>query len=114
MDVELSVLTAVAKTLVAPLELSELLDGVMRTIVQVLEKADIGAIMLWDQPAGLFKPVAAIGYDLGILREIGLRAGESITGKAYDEGEIPDKVELSEALTILQQTAADIISEYKD
>jgi K+-sensing histidine kinase KdpD len=86
MDARLSVLTAVAKTLVAPLELPELLDGVMRTIVQVLEQADIGAIMLWDQPAGLFKPVAAIGYDLDILREIGLRAGESITGKAYDEG----------------------------
>jgi K+-sensing histidine kinase KdpD len=59
----------------------------MRTIVQVLEQADIGAVMLWDQPSGLFKPVAAIGYDLDILNEIGLRAGESITGKAHDQGQ---------------------------
>jgi K+-sensing histidine kinase KdpD len=71
---------------VASLELPELLDGVLHTIVQVLDQADIGAIMLWDQPAGLFKPAAAIGYDLEILNEIGLRAGESITGKAFDEG----------------------------
>ncbi len=85
-DGELAVLTAIAKTLVAPLELPELLDGVMRTIVQVVDQADIGAIMLWDQPGGVFKPVAAIGYDLSTLKEIGLRAGESITGKAYDEG----------------------------
>jgi K+-sensing histidine kinase KdpD len=84
-DGELAVLIAIAKTLVAPLELPELLHGVLHTIVQVLEQADIGAIMLWDQPAGLFKPIAAIGYDLEILSEIGLRAGESITGKAFDE-----------------------------
>ncbi len=84
-DGELAVLTAIAKTLVAPLELPQLLDGVMHTIVEVLEQADIGAIMLWDQPAGLFKPAAAFGYDLEILNEIGLRAGESITGKAFDE-----------------------------
>jgi len=43
--------------------------------------------MLWDQPSGLFRPEAAFGYDLGILREIGLQAGESITGKAFDEGQ---------------------------
>ena len=82
----------------APLELPELLDSVMRTIVQVLEQADIGAVMLWDQPSGLFKPAAAIGYDLEILNEIGLRAGESITGKAYDQGQTllldsPEQVE---------------------
>jgi K+-sensing histidine kinase KdpD len=84
---EFQALNAVAKTLVAPLELPELLDSVMRTIVQVLEQADIGAVMLWDQPSGLFKPAAAIGYNLEILNEIGLRAGESITGKAYDQGQ---------------------------
>jgi K+-sensing histidine kinase KdpD len=95
---EFQALNAVARTLVAPLELPELLDSVMRTIVQVLEQADIGAVMLWDQPSGVFKPAAAIGYDLDILNEIGLRAGESITGKAYDQGQTllldgPEQVE---------------------
>jgi K+-sensing histidine kinase KdpD len=84
---ELKALTEVAKTLASPAELPKLLDAVMRTIIEVLEQADIGAIMLWDQPSGLFRPVAAFGYDIEILKEIGLRAGESITGKVYDENQ---------------------------
>jgi len=83
---DFNALAEVAKTLVAPLELPDLLDAVMRTIVRSLEQADIGAIMLWDQPSGVFRPAAAFGYDLAALKEIGLRAGESITGKVYDEG----------------------------
>jgi K+-sensing histidine kinase KdpD len=82
---ELKALTEVAKTLSSPTELPILLDAVMRTIIEVLEQADIGAIMLWDQPSGLFRPIAAFGYDIEILKESGLRAGESITGKVYDE-----------------------------
>jgi K+-sensing histidine kinase KdpD len=84
---ELKALTEVAKTLSSPTELPILLDAVMRTIIEVLEQADIGAIMLWDQPSGLFRPIAAFGYDIEILKESGLRAGESITGKVYDENQ---------------------------
>lgn len=83
---ELHALTEIAKTLTTPLELPELLDAIINKIVGVLEPAEIGAVMLWDQSAGLFRAWAAIGYDLEILKEIGLRAGESITGKVYDEG----------------------------
>ncbi len=84
---ELNSLTEVARTLAAPLELPELLDAVMKTLINVVRQADIGAIMLWDQSAALFRPAAASGYDLKILKEIGLRPGESITGKAFDEGQ---------------------------
>ena len=83
---ELEALTEVAKALVAPLELPELLEAVMRTITRVLEQAEIGAIMLWEPAAGVFRPAAAFGYDLDVLKTIGLRAGESITGKVFDEG----------------------------
>jgi K+-sensing histidine kinase KdpD len=86
-DGELDALTEVAKSLASPVELPELLDTVMQTIVRVIEQADAGAIMLWDQPAGVFRPAAAFGYDLSSLKEIGLRAGESITGKVFDEGQ---------------------------
>lgn len=79
-------LTEISKTLTSPLELSELLDAVMKKIVAVVEQADIGSIMLWDQSAGLFRPAAAFGLDLEIMKEMGLRAGESITGKVFDEG----------------------------
>ena len=83
---ELYSLSEVAKTLTAALDLSELLGAVMDKLSRVLEPAEVGAIMLWDQSSGLFRAVAAFGYDLQILHEIGLRAGESITGKVYDEG----------------------------
>ena len=83
---ELYSLSEVAKTLTAVLDLSELLGAVMDKLSRVLEPAEAGAIMLWDQSSGLFRAEAAFGYDLQILREMGLRAGESITGKVYDEG----------------------------
>ncbi len=83
---KLEALTEVAKTLVSPVDLPELLDAVMRKIVRVVDQADLGAIMLWDQPSGLFRAEASFGYDLEALRQMGLRAGESITGKVFDEG----------------------------
>ncbi|RME87186.1 MAG: GAF domain-containing protein [Anaerolineae bacterium] len=83
---ELAALTEVAKTLTAPAELPELLDAVLKTIIRVLEQADIGAIMLWDQSEGAFLAAAAAGYNLEILQESRLHAGESITGKVFDEG----------------------------
>ena len=83
---QLYALTEIAKTLTLPLELPELLEAVMEKIAGVIEPAEVGAVMLWDQPAGLFRPVATFGYDLEILQEIGLRAGESITGKVFDAG----------------------------
>lgn len=77
-------LTEVAKTLTSPLPLFDLLQAIMDKIIGVLEPAEVGAVMLWDQPSGLFRPAAAFGYELAILKEIGLRAGESITGKVFE------------------------------
>jgi K+-sensing histidine kinase KdpD len=84
---ELHALTEVAKTLTSPLELPGLLGVILDRIVEVLQPAQIGAIMLWDQAAGVFRPQAAFGYDLTALRQIGLQAGESVTGKVFDGGE---------------------------
>ena len=84
---EFHALIEVAKTLASPLELPALLDAVLRRIVAVVVQADVGTVMLWDQPAGLFRPEAAFGFDLDVLKQMGLRAGESITGKVYDAGQ---------------------------
>jgi K+-sensing histidine kinase KdpD len=84
---QLHVVTEVAKTLTAPLELPALLQAVMNKIVGVIEPADAGSIMLWDQAAGLFRAEAAFGYNMHILSQMGLRAGESITGKVFDMGQ---------------------------
>jgi K+-sensing histidine kinase KdpD len=83
---QLYALTEIAKTLTLPLELPELLNAVIQKIVGVIEPAEVGAVMLWDQPAGLFRPAAAFGYDATALSELGLRAGEAITCKVFDEG----------------------------
>jgi K+-sensing histidine kinase KdpD len=83
---ELHVLSEVAKTLTAPSDLPALLRAALDKLASVFKPAELGVVMLWDQSAGLFRPVAAFGYDLDILREMGLRAGESVTGKVYDAG----------------------------
>lgn len=59
----------------------------MRRIVDVVEQADVGTVMLWDQAAGLFRPGASYGFDLEALKDIALRAGKSITGKVFDAGQ---------------------------
>jgi K+-sensing histidine kinase KdpD len=94
---QLYALTEIAKTLTLPLELPELLNAAIQKIIGVIEPAEVGAVMLWDQPAGLFRPTAAFGYDVQVLRELGLRAGEAITGKVFDDGvgrllSTPDRV----------------------
>ncbi len=82
---ELHALTEIAKTLTAPLDIAALLQAVMDRLVNVLEPAETGVIMLWDQSVGLFRPAAAFGWNLEALRDMGLRAGEGITGKVYDD-----------------------------
>jgi signal transduction histidine kinase len=83
---ELHALTEVAKTLTMPLELPELLGAVLDKLAAVLEPAEAGTVMLWDASSGVFRPAAAFGYDITLMHDVGLRDGESITGKVYDAG----------------------------
>jgi len=80
------VLTEVAKTLTLPLELPDLLNAVIKKITGIIEPAEVGTVMLWDQPAGLLRPVAAFGYDFQSLSKLELRAGEAIAGKVFEDG----------------------------
>ncbi len=84
---EFRALTEVAKTLASPLELTALLDAVLRRIVEVVEQADVGTVMLWDQAGGVFRAEAAFGFDPEALKDMALRAGESVTGKVFDAGQ---------------------------
>lgn len=83
---ELYALTEIAKALTSARALPDLLAAVMDRLIAVLDIADMSVILLWDQSAGLFRPAAAYGCDFEALRAMGLRDGESITGKVYDEG----------------------------
>ncbi len=84
---ELHALTEVSKTLASPLELPALLEAVLRRMVEVVEQADVGTVMLWEASAGVFRAEAAFGFDLEALKEVALRSGESITGKVFDAGQ---------------------------
>jgi K+-sensing histidine kinase KdpD len=81
---QLSGLTEIAKTLTLPLELPELLTVVLEKIARVLIPAEYGVIMLWDQSSGLFRTAACYGFNYEIMKRLGLRSGEAITGKVYD------------------------------
>jgi signal transduction histidine kinase len=85
---QMNALVEVSKTLTVSLDLPELLDHVLYKIVEVIPPAEAVAVMLWDQSAGLFRPVAAVGFDFQIFKQIGLRAGEAITGKVFDSQQI--------------------------
>lgn len=111
---ELHALTEVAKTITIAQELPELLDAILDKIIGVLQPAEIGAVMLWDQSAGLFRPVAAFGYNADILSKIGLRAGEAITGKVYDDSQarlLKTPEEVSQAMGDMRQANRVILSE---
>jgi K+-sensing histidine kinase KdpD len=84
---ELYAFTEVAKSLTSPLELHELLNVAIKKIIDVIKQADIGLIMLWDQSAGVFRAEAAYGVDFTRIKKMGLRAGESISGKTFDGGQ---------------------------
>ena len=73
--------------------------------------------MLWDPSAGLFRAAASIGFDREALARVGIRSGESITGKVYDSGQawlLEDPQAVAQAmgnlrlanLTNLQQASA--------
>jgi signal transduction histidine kinase len=83
---ELEALSKIARALASPLELPDLLDAILQIIVHAVPHADNGVVMLWNQSAGVLRPAATFGYNFEILKEIGLRPGESITGKVFDLG----------------------------
>lgn len=88
---KLYVLTEIATTLAARLELTELLQSVLEKITEVLDPAEFAVVLLWNQTSRRFQPLAASGPALNDLQAVlGMRLveGESITGKVFAEGKI--------------------------
>ena len=83
---KLRALTEVAEVLASRLELPELFQSVMDKIIEILDPAEFGIILLWDQTRRVFRPQGATEQglsDLQPLFEIDLQEGESITGRVY-------------------------------
>ncbi len=85
LSLEAHVLSAAAHALDLDNPLPELLDTLLANVCQIWESVDFAAVMIWDQTSGLFRPLASYGCDRNLFKRIGLRAGESITGRTYDE-----------------------------
>lgn len=83
---ELHALTEVAKTIAASSELPALLRAVMEKLHNVIDPAELGVILLWQEAAGVLRPEAAFGAELEALQHIGLRRGESVSGRVFDSG----------------------------
>jgi len=79
-------LTEVFQILKNPTPLHKTLFLILEKVPTVLSQVEFGSVMLWDQSAGLFRPWASYGCDAAIFKRFGLRAGESTTGKVYEEG----------------------------
>ncbi len=83
---ELHSLTEIAKTLTAALDLPALLSTVMDQLANVIEPADIGAILLWDEQTAQLHPTVTYGCDLETLQDVGIRSGESVLGMVFEDG----------------------------
>lgn len=79
-------IAAAIQILKRDLPLSETLDALLAEIFHVIRAAEFGVVMIWDQSSGLFRPWASYGCDATMIKRVGLRAGESITGRVYEEG----------------------------
>jgi K+-sensing histidine kinase KdpD len=102
---ELDALTEVAKALTLPLDLPALLAAVMEKLTNVLEPAEAGVLMLWNEASGQLEAQAAFGFNLAALRQMSLRPGESITGKVYEAGQahlMSTAAEVAEAMADLR------------
>ncbi len=80
---EFEVLSEVTKTLAISTNPSEMLNSVMKTIGDVIEAAEAGMILLWDESLSVFRAEAALGYDLDELETVELMEGESVSGKVF-------------------------------
>lgn len=86
-SIEQQSITEAVHILTRSMPLASTLNMLLEKVSSVIAHADFGAVMIWDQSSGMFRPWASHGCDAQVFKHIGLRAGESITGKVFDEGE---------------------------
>lgn len=84
---EISTLFEVSKVLASVVELEELLPAIEPTLVETLEPADAGALLLFGEATGMLTVESAFGYDMAAVRRLSLQVGESMSGMVFEDGE---------------------------
>ena len=85
-DHRLSTMFEIASILATEHDLDAMVSKLLVSLVETLETAEAGILLLYDPAEGCLKPKAAQGYDLGILRKLRIAPNESRTGKAFSTG----------------------------
>jgi len=85
-DHRLLTILEMAKRLITEQELETMLQEVLACLVETLEAADAGALLLYDPSDGRLVVKAAHGYDLASLVNVRLAPGESPCGQAFQAG----------------------------
>lgn len=104
---ELQVLTEVSKTLASKSDLLELLNSSIDKIVDVLEPADIGCLILRDHLEGLIRSGAAFGEHIEISSNNGITDRESLIGKILDKGQAKLLCSSEEILSVMSDDRAE-------
>jgi signal transduction histidine kinase len=97
-DQRLLTLFEIAKILVAERELEAMLQQLLACLIETLEAAEAGVLLLYDPSDGRLAVRAAHGYDLASLEQIRLVPGEARCGKAFQTG-LPELYSTPETIT---------------
>ena len=83
----LSIILEVARILATRQDLETMLSEFLSCLVETLEAADVGILLLHDPFDGRLAVRTAQGYDLTTLERIRLAPGESLCGKVFQTGQ---------------------------
>jgi signal transduction histidine kinase len=83
----LSTIFEVAKILATQQDLETMLSEFLSCLIETLEVADVGILLLHDPFDGRLVVRTAQGYDLSTLERIRLAPGESLCGKVFQTGQ---------------------------
>ena len=86
-DQKLSTIFEIAKILVMQQDLETMLSESLSCLVEVLEAAESGLMLLYDPSDERLAVSAAQGYDLACLKQIRLAPGEATCGKTFQTGQ---------------------------
>jgi signal transduction histidine kinase len=86
-DQRLSIIFDIAKILATQQELEAMLSEFVSCIVETLEAADAGVMLIHDPSDERLTVRATYGYDLEILKRLHLAPGEATCGKTFETGE---------------------------
>jgi len=85
-DRRLLTLFEIAKVLVAGHDLETMLPELLASLIQTIEAADAGMLLLHDPADGRLVVQATQGYDQDTMRGFRLAPGESMSGKVFQSG----------------------------